>query len=207
MSKDMRELINIVEARKAGNPDVEYVDDKDKVTVKLKGGESAPITRLSNQYLEIKKIEKELKEKKDKLTPEIKDAIDELFDASDALKTKYIETVKNTLTITKDISPTEKEEFDAEGFFNELSELLDREIYQTLLDIKKKYTNIKKSSGRRGSLRDVKVKENTDESNSSFIKNLKSWVSNYVRKINKKISNFDNKFKRLKRKYKIHSFT
>lgn len=208
-SQDMRELINIVESRKTGSPDVEYVDDNDKVTVKLKGAESAPITKLSNQYMEIKKLEKELKEKKDALTPEIKDAIDELFDASDALKTKYIETVKNTITITKDISPTEKEEFDAEGFFSELSELVDKEIYQTLLDIKEKYTNIKKSSGRRGSIRDVKVKENNhkDRSSSNFIKNLKNWVNDYVKKIKRKISTFDSKLEKLKRKYKVHRFT
>lgn len=205
-SQDMRKLINIVEARKSGNPDVEYIDDKDKVTVKLKGTESAPITKLSNQYMEIKKIEAELKERKDKLNPEIKDAVDELFDASDALKTKYIETVKNTLTITKDISPTEKEEFDAEGFFSELAELVDEEIYKTLLDIKEKYTNIKKSSGRRGSLRDIKVKE-SNHNDSKFIKNLKNWVSDYVKKINRKLSTFDSKLKKLKRKYKVNRFT
>lgn len=206
-SQDMRELINIVdEARKTGSPDVEYIDDKDKVTVKLKGAESGPITKLSNQYMEIKKLEKELKDKKDALTPEIKDSIDELFDASDALKTKYIETVKNTITITKDISPSEKEEFDAEGFFSELSELVDKEIYQTLLDIKEKYTNIKKSSGRRGSIRDVKVKEN-NHNDSNFVKNLKNWVTDYVKKINRKLSTFDSKLNKLKRKYKVHRFT
>lgn len=206
-SQDMRELINIVdEARKTGSPDVEYIDDNDKVTVKLKGAESSPITKLSNQYMEIKKLEKELKDKKDALTPEIKDAIDELFDASDALKTKYIETVKNIITITKDISPSEKEEFDAEGFFSELSELVDKEIYQTLLDIKEKYTNIKKSSGRRGSIRDVKVKEN-NHNDSNFAKKLKNWVTDYVRKINRKISSFDNKLEKLKRKYKVHRYT
>lgn len=203
-STDMRKFIDIVEARKVSDPDIEYIDDKDKVTVKLSGKKSGPITKLSNTYIKIRDLEKELKEEKAKLTPELKRTVNELFDAEDALKTKYIETVSNLLTITKDISASEKREFDYDGFFNEASELLEDTALKLLLDLKEKYTNIKQVSGRTGSLRDVKIKESE---NTGFLSNLNKWATDYASKIKKKISMFDKRYEKLKKKYGISKYT
>lgn len=197
---DMRKYIDIIEARKVGDPEVEYIDDKDKVTAKLSGKSSSPITRLSNTYMKIRELEKQIKQEKDSLTPELKQVVSDLFDAEDAFKTKYVETVKNIVTITKDIKDSEKTEFDYEGFFDEASQLLEDTVLTVLMDLKEKYTNIKKVSGRTGSLRDVKVKESTDI---GFLSNLKDWVSFYKSKLMKKIPIFDKKFEKLKRKYKV----
>ena len=197
---DMRKYIDIVEARKVGDPEVEYIDDKDKVTAKLSGKASSPITRLSNTYMKIRELEKQIKQEKESLTPELKQVVGDLFDAEDAFKTKYVETVSNIVTITKDIKDSEKTEFDYEGFFDEASQLLEDNVLTVLMDLKEKYTNIKKVSGRTGSLRDVKVKESTD---TGFLSNLKDWVNFYKSKLMKKIPIFDKKFEKLKRKYKV----
>lgn len=199
-NNDMRKFIDIVEARKIGDPDIKYTDDKDKVTVKLSGKASSPITRLSNTYMKIRELEKDLKKEKDQLTPELKNVIGELFDAEDVAKTKYIETVSNIVTITKDIKDSEKTEFDYEGFFDEASELLEDTVLKVLMDLREKYTNVKKVSGRSGSLRDIKVKESLD---TGFFSNLKDWATQYKDKTMKKLSIFDQKFEKLKRKYGV----
>lgn len=199
-NNDMRKYIDIVEARRVGDPDVSYKDEKDTVTAKVSGKTSVQITKISNTYMKIRELEKQIKSEKDSLTPELKSVVNDLFDAEDAFKTKYVETVSNIVTIAKDIKDSEKTEFDYQGFFDEASQMLEDNVLKVLMDLKEKYTNIKKVSGRSGSLRDVKVKESLS---SGFLGNLKNWASDYKNKIIKKIPILDKRFEILKRKYNV----
>jgi hypothetical protein len=197
-SQEIRKILNVLEARTPSD-DISYTDEKDKVTIDVKGRKSAEITKLAKQFMEVKKLEKDLKETKDSMTDSIKNVAEALFDAEDALKTKYIKTVSVAMTITKDISASKKEEFDIDGFFSELHNLLDKEIVSKLLDLKEKYTNIKDVAGRKGSLRDVKIKE--EVISESFMSNLKDWASDFANKITKKLPIFDKKLQKLMKRY------
>jgi hypothetical protein len=200
--QEIRKILNVLEARTPNN-EISYTDEKDKLTIDIKGKKSAEITKLAKQFMEVKKLEKELKETKDSMTDNIKRVTEALFDAEDALKTKYIKTVSTVMTITKDISPSQKEEFDVDGFFKELHDLLDKDIVSKLLDLKEKYTNIKEISGRKGSLRDVKIKE--EVISESFMSSLKEWTLDFANKIMKRLPLFDKKLQKLMKKYGISS--
>ena len=197
---EIRKFLNIIEANQPKS-DITYTDDKDSVTASITGKTSGNITKLAKQYMKVRELESQLKQEKDSMTENIKSIADDLFKAEDALKTKYIKTVSASMTITKDISPSKKEEFDVEGFFNEVYELLDKDIVSQLEDLKQKYINIKTIPGRKGSLRDVKMKESFVTEN--FMTNLKNWAKDFANKIMRRLPLFDKKFEKIKRRYGV----
>jgi hypothetical protein len=97
-------LLNILlEARRA---DLPYTEKKskgaiDKVIVSLDGSQSTKFTKLAKKFKELKEATEELSAKTNALNAEIKDEALDLFDASDEVYTRIIETVSMTLNISK----------------------------------------------------------------------------------------------------------
>lgn len=91
------------EARRA---DLPYTEKKskgaiDKVIVSLDGSHSTKFTKLAKKFKELKEATEDLSAKTNALNAEIKDEALDLFDASDEVYTRIIETVSMTLNISK----------------------------------------------------------------------------------------------------------
>lgn len=93
----------LTEARRQ---DLPYTEKKakqaiEKVIVTLGGNESGKFTKLAKQYKELKEKTEELAAQTDKLNAEIKEEAIDLFDATDSVYTRIVETVSMTINIGK----------------------------------------------------------------------------------------------------------
>lgn len=97
-------LLNLLtEARRS---DLPYTEKKtknlvDKVIVNLSGNESGKFTKLSKQYKVLKDEIDKLSEKMVVLNAEIKEEAVDLFDATDEVYTRIVETASMTILIGK----------------------------------------------------------------------------------------------------------
>ena len=146
-------------------------------------------------------IERGIKAEKSRISEKLKGSVKELFDAEDALKTKYVETVSTIISIKKDVEEREEETFDIDGFFEEMHDLLDNEIVDKLLEIREKYINIRKISAKEGGIGTVKIKESVISE--SFVSNLNKWAESFANGIMKRLSIFDKKVDKIKRRYRV----
>lgn len=197
-NQEMRNILNILEARR---DDVDYTDDEKSVKATVKGKTSGEFTKLANQYTEVMEIERGIKAEKSRISEKLKGSVKELFDAEDALKTKYVETVSTIISIKKDVEEREEETFDIDGFFEEMHDLLDNEIVDKLLEIREKYINIRKISAKEGGIGTVKIKESVISE--SFVSNLNKWAESFANGIMKRLSIFDKKVDKIKRRYRV----
>lgn len=119
----------LFEARKS---DLPYEEKKTKgiinrVIVSLKGNESGAATRLTKRYEELDEALKDLADKRNALNSEVKELVDDLFDAEDCIYTRVVETISYTITLSKGEkaeSKTPKKSIDYEGAFKALSALV-----------------------------------------------------------------------------------
>lgn len=199
-SQEIRNIINLMEARQPSD-EVSYTDNETSVTAKLKGKKSSEFTRLATQYDEIMDIERGLKSEKQRISDKLKSSVKDLFDAEDALKTKYVETVSAAISVKKDVEAREEETFDLDGFFEEVYDLLDKEIVSKLLEIREKYINIRKVGAREGGIGTVKIKESIIKE--SFLSNLKDWASDFATRITRRLPIVDKRFNKIKRKHSV----
>lgn len=93
----------LTEARRQ---DLPYTEKKskqiiDKVIVTLEGNHSGKFTKLAKQFKELKEKTEELSAATDKLNAEIKEEAIDLFDATDEVYTRIVETVTMTILIGK----------------------------------------------------------------------------------------------------------
>lgn len=96
----------------ARRADLEYTEKLvknavDKVTVAIKGAESAKFTRIAKRYLEVEGLLEQLAAEREGLNKEVKESMGEYFDeAADAVVTRVIETVSMTAQLAKTPKPT-----------------------------------------------------------------------------------------------------
>lgn len=199
-SQEIRNIINLMEARQP-SADISYTDTETSATAKLKGKKSSEFTRLATQYDEIMEIERGIKSEKRRISEKLKSSVKDLFDAEDALKTKYVETVSAAISVKKDVEARDEETFDLDGFFEEVYDLLDKEIVSKLLEIREKYINIRKVGAREGGIGTVKIKESIIKE--SFLSNLKDWASDFANRITRRLPIVDKRFNKIKRKYGV----
>ena len=128
--------------------EIEYKEKKvkgilDGVTVKLSGSKSGTFTRMANRYKKIDRIIEMLTEQRNKLNEQVKERLGELFNAEDEVLTRVVETVSLTATLSKrtPASTIEVEDFDAQGFIEEIYNTMP-ELIEQLDEIKKRYTTL-----------------------------------------------------------------
>ena len=93
----------LTEARRG---DLPYTEKKskgaiDKVIVTLEGKQSEKFTKLAKRFKELRVLTDELGEKSDALNKEVKEEALELFDATDEIYTRIVETCGLTITVGK----------------------------------------------------------------------------------------------------------
>ena len=194
-------MVELLESRKS---EFTYTEKKvkgalQKVTLELKGTNSATITRLAKRYDRLDQMAKAMKERRDELNASIKILGDDLFDAEDTLATRIIETVSFTVMLTAaekahHKQPTKKIDF--ERAFNDLLALVP-ELEQQAQAILDTYTEIIPPKDTPTA---VKVKTKVNESLYSTIHKLIKQMASSVRKW---ANVYDRKLNSLKKTYAI----
>lgn len=137
------------------DPELQYDEKKvrdvvEKVTVTLKGSKSAAASKLASRYRKLHKQLEILDHEKKELNKMQKDMFDSLFDATDEIYTRVIDTVSMVMTLSKR-GERQDIQFDREAFLDEIASTLPdlSETVQLVLD-KHTHTSTTKISPRLG---------------------------------------------------------
>lgn len=205
---DIRKYITILESRKA-DPNITYelkaktkkaaaAGDFDSIVAKLKGPASGVLTKLAKEYKEADNELKAIQEKRDALNEKIREKAEDLFDVEDALKTRIIESIQLTITLSK-YTPASSEEItnlDVDGLLTELSEKFPI-ILEALAELKQKYTTIETKTKKEVRSR-VTTTYNESAETEEISKQVLQISKNTKSKIMNKILDFDNTLKKIK---------
>lgn len=110
------------------------------VIAKLQKQEASAFTKIASKYLRTVRLIKTLDTKKKELNKNIKELAEGLFDAEDMIYKRLIRTLSLTVTLSA-AGEKEVEEFDEEGYINELEEIVEG-LGNSLEDLKAKYTTL-----------------------------------------------------------------
>jgi len=137
---------------------VEYEQKDDKVRAILHNSTAGNVTKLGNELNEVLTELKKYKEREKKLKETLRDVCDELFDEADETITKFLITQHIMITVGA-TSPSKKEIFDWDGFFEKISEVCGLGV-DSLKAIQQQFTKIETGPGKTPSIRVKKMKEN-----------------------------------------------
>lgn len=183
------------EAKKYVNKSGKETDDKskiEKVIVELKGSEAGKVTKIVNQLQEISDLEKELKQKKEKLKCSSKEICDELFKAEDEVYTRVMETSSVILTISKS---TTREKIDYKKALEEMATKLTPDIIKQMNEIIKAFTKTEEVSST--------VKGTVKESFKDWMNKGFGFIKTLVDKMKLWGKTYDTKLKDFQKKYGI----
>ena len=133
-SNDMRKLLNLMESR-INDGSVQYTDAAGEVTASLVSHDSAIFTKLAQKMQKVEAMEAEVKQLKAEIKSGVKSDIMALFDASDAVSTRVIDTRSFILTLSKDPKATESPKY--KDILEVLSKQLTPELLAVLEQLKK----------------------------------------------------------------------
>jgi len=134
----LKKLMMICEAR---NPDFDYDESNaGKVIVQLKSYNSQSYTKLAQKIEKVKALEAEVKQLKLDIVQEGRENVNDLFDASDAVNTRVVETVSFIYQLTKDPKPTEAPKY--KDILEALTTHLTPELIVVLTQLKAKMVTV-----------------------------------------------------------------
>lgn len=168
----------------------------DKVTAVLSGKKSEVFTKIAQEYKRIDDEIDKLQKERNELNDKVKTKMAAMFDATDEVYTRIIESVSLVANLSKRTPDHTKtvETFDAEGMLEELAETMP-ELTEQLTYLRSKYTTIKEVTVKAKSpaLR-VNIKEAEDMDMDIAIQEYSDLVAN---KVLNNLYNYDMKIKNL----------
>jgi hypothetical protein len=177
-TEKLRQLMNLCEGR---NPDLEYEDTDTQVIAKLASYNSQVYTKLAQSYTRMVEFEAQLKAEKETQSSLTKEAIANLFETEDRMKTCIVETKSVILTISKEPKATETPQY--KKILEELAYHLTPELLEKLEELKKIHVTVTQKSP---SLRIEPLKEGLATSFFARLKNYyMNWANQYDQKLNK----------------------
>lgn len=170
----------------------------DKAIAVLKSHDSAPYTRLANNIQRLAELEAEVKELKESIKSDTRTHVQALFEAEDVVRTRVVETVSFTLTLSKD--PEATETFKYKEILTELAKSFTPELIEKMNDLKKTFKSVtqKAPSLKLQTKKDLK-EEFSLKATISFLKKTATKFLSYVKSWGK---NYDKKLSSLKEKAK-----
>ena len=185
----------LTEARRK---DLPYTEKKakgaiDKVIVSLAGNQSGVFTKLAGKFKELREKTDELSKQTDALNAEVKEAAIDLFDATDEVYTRIVETVSLTILIGKQEKPKQETvtTVNYQQIIAEISALVP-ELTDKIEEIIKANTNVdvKTKDPKSPQLR-VTIKEGMIEDLIKYAKqvfkpmlqSIRSWSRGYSKKL------------------------
>jgi septal ring factor EnvC (AmiA/AmiB activator) len=182
------ELLNLTEDRQA---DLVYTEKRiktllDRVTVELSGNQSGVMSKLTTRYARLDKTAKLLAARREEVNAQMKDKAEALFDATDAVLTRVVETVSFTITLSKAEKAADKKPKSTVDYTAVVKELqtMVPELDEQLKALIAKYTEVVAAKDTPVALR---VKSKIEEgvlssvwsSLKSFAKGIKAWAKGY----------------------------
>ena len=172
---DMKKYLQLFEAR---IPDVKYEQKTKEVIAYLQSYRSQTYTNLAKKVERLTQLEHEVKILKEEVKAEARENVAEIFDASDAIHTRVVETVSFILTLSKDpaitVTPKYKDILEA------LSKHLTPELIVIMEQLKKELvTETKKQPS-------ISVKARLSESKANgdaFLAHVNRWASGFDLKL------------------------
>jgi hypothetical protein len=214
-TQDMRKLMMIAEGRQNDNPDVSYelsgTTKKNtlagiftKIAAAVTGRTSEKYTKLAKKFQEVDILTKQLGELRDAANEEAKNSIEELFDAEDAMFTRYIDTVSLAITMSKDQEATSSESSDlnVNAFLDDLMALVGNDLQPAVTKLLDQHTKVttKMRAGQRGR---VSVKLPTPVQESEMTDKLAAYVSTFAGKVMNFVGRYDSKLAKIAAKYNL----
>jgi hypothetical protein len=170
----------------------------DKALAVLTSHDSAPYTKLANNIRRLAELEAEVKELKESIKTDTRDHVQALFEAEDVVRTRIVETVSFTLTLSKD--PKASETFKYKEILDELAKSFTPELIQKMTDLKKTFKSVTQKPP---SLKLADKKPLKEEvSLKSFFSSLKKMSSKFMKYISSWSKSYDKKLASLKQKAK-----
>jgi hypothetical protein len=194
-----KESLSLFEARKPG---LAYTEKQvkgtlDRVTVALKGTDSANMTKLAKRYARLEVSMKAMKEKHEELNTRLKSEVQDLFEAEEVVVTRVVETAQFTLTMAKEIQKTEgSKEVDYNSIIAALSALIPSELQSRVDEITEKYTRLIPP---KAPIKKLSVSKEVPES-INLVEGIFDFIKNFVKSITNWATRFDAKLENLKRK-------
>jgi uncharacterized protein (UPF0335 family) len=136
-TEQFRNLINLVEGR---DPNIEYEPRGSEVVAKLKSYNSQVYTKLAAKIENIEKLEAEVKKLKEEVKQETRENIADLFDATDAVHTRVVETVSVIFRLSKDPEATKAPKY--KDILEELSTKMTPELITILNGLKERMVTV-----------------------------------------------------------------
>jgi len=194
MTKLLKELLALSEER---DPALQYTEKLvknkiDRVIVSLTGNQSGRFTKLVKQYKDVKEEMEALETVRGALNETIKEELVPLFNATDEVYTRVVETVGASLVLSKRVAESTKTTTDYEKIYAAMVELVGEDLKTKLEELKKAFTETSKVAEKSPGLR-VDIKEGVIKSIVSLIKGiiskfttgLNGWLGTYDRKLDK----------------------
>lgn len=197
----------VTEAR---NPKLKYTDKvvKDKlerVTVALESTDSAAMSRLAKRYVRLDASLKAMQEKRNEMNAHLKETVEGMFDAEDAVVTRVVETVSFSLVMAKEVAKDipASSKVDYEKLAGELAKLIPAELQDKVQELTKMYTKIIPASTKPGvkSISVTPLEEGVGSTLKSLIKSLVNGVKQFTRwaiGYDKKLGALEARFKEIK---------
>ena len=185
----------------------------DRIILRLKGSDSAIMTRLANRYMRIKKLTELLAAHTTKLNTEATEQMQKLFDAEDKVYTRVVETVSAVFTLSKEaeeekLTPGQEHEnrtkTDWQNVAIEIGKLLDKDLipaYEALVQaatvtaaaprIDPNAAEIKKKPGLRITPKEVKESEQVlleDDKITQLVNKLVNTINAWAPKFDQKLA-------------------
>lgn len=170
---------------------VEYSDSKNKVTATVKGHTSAKYTKLAKNIKKIQELQKEIEVLEEEAKADARSTISDLFKAEDEVKTRVVDTVSFTLTLSKTPEPTQTVAY--AKVMKELEGHLTPELIEVLEDLKAKFTT---TVQKQASLKMV-AKESIDLEE-GVIDKLKDYFKKFLNTITNWCTKYDTELDKLK---------
>lgn len=175
--------------------DLKYTEKKvknvlDRVIVELSGSESGAMSSLTTRYSRLDKSAKLLALRREELNVKLKDKAEALFDATDAVLTRVVDTVSYTITLSKAEKAADKKPkstVDYSEIVRELKEMVP-ELDEQIKALISKYTEIVAAKDTPVKLL---VKSKIEEAVlqdawaglKSFAKGIMSWAKGYDKRL------------------------
>jgi len=203
-----KEHLFITEARDPGKKynEVQAKGVVEKVILALEGTDSAAWTRVARRYARLEASLKALAEQRDVLNTKLKKEVSGLFDPSDIVMTRVVQTAQFTLTMAKEIKKKvpASEEINYEQIANALAALIPNELQPKVDEIVKMHTKVIPETEKPGVQKLSVSKEALKEGKfENFVAKVRTWVAATTNAFKKWASRYDDKLEAIERRYKF----
>lgn len=172
--------------------DVQYEVTTDKVVAQLSSYQSQVYTKLGQKLQRIQQLSDEVDTLKEEVKAETKEHIADLFSASDVVRTRVINTVSFTFTLSKNPKPTESYKY--ADIVKALEKDATPELMKRLTELKAQFKTITEKSP---SLKYDAVTKESVQINEGFWDKISAWALKFKEAIFNWAMRFDQKLESL----------